>query len=723
MPGHLKRKRPSGGPEPSAATKTTVATVSAPVTSRRATRQSSIPPLPVPEDPEPRRRRRRQQQKQQQQQHADGDANSHPTEISPPSLSPRGKENMHVHMLTEQPVRAQQLPKTSTRMTRHSVIQDMSASARPSRSNIHLAKSPAISSPTRTTAMAPSDITQRPTTPSRFGPSTGRSRNQSVSTPINPQSVSLGRNKPIIMATSVAQPGQNSTSNPNRTPNNAARGTDSAARPDRNIDKVVLGDICFPAWYPSYYGKELLGGVSSNSTKSGKGTKSNGSLAASLSNQESKDDINGTTAHGRRDRDSHPPMLNRLYVCPRCFKYSKELVTWWEHVRWCEQQGYLPGNKIYTHPKGKRTVMVPSGPAPKQGRGKRGSVGQRMVQEVVQDEGEWSIREVDGEDDVLFCQNLSLFAKLFLDNKSVFFDVTGFKYFLLVHTPPPPHPSSTHTAPTATDPEITAPHNTGTNRGQIVGFFSKEKMSWDNNNLACILVFPPWQRKGLGSLLMGISYEISRREGVLGGPEKPISDLGKRGYKHFWAGEICRWLLTLSPHTTTVTTTTTASADGDEEAPAARSDPEIVVDVEACSQATWIAPEDCLGVLREMGLAEDAGTGPPPVSRTAARTTAAPDNQKKEELAPAAAATATTTTLAPPPNTGGAAEAASPAPPVPEAAAAADQVVVRRVRISQAAVRAWVAANRVSLERACDPDGFVEGYALKGRAAASEEPV
>jgi len=45
-------------------------------------------------------------------------------------------------------------------------------------------------------------------------------------------------------------------------------------------------------------------------------------------------------------------------------------------------------------------------------------------------------------------------------------------------------------------------------------------MSWDNNNVACILVFPPWQKRGLGQLLMGVSYELSRREGRLGGPEK-----------------------------------------------------------------------------------------------------------------------------------------------------------------------------------------------------------
>ena len=139
----------------------------------------------------------------------------------------------------------------------------------------------------------------------------------------------------------------------------------------------------------------------------------------------------------------------------------------------------------------------------------------------------------------LFCQNLSLFAKLFLDNKSVFFDVAGFNYFLLVYTPPPPpsHPPAEPPPPSSLDAD--AP-SSPVPRRRIVGFFSKEKMSWDNNNLACILIFPPWQRKGLGSLLMGVSYEISRREGVLGGPEKPISDLGKKGYKRFWGGETAR---------------------------------------------------------------------------------------------------------------------------------------------------------------------------------------
>lgn len=141
----------------------------------------------------------------------------------------------------------------------------------------------------------------------------------------------------------------------------------------------------------------------------------------------------------------------------------------------------------------------------------------------------------------LFCQNLSLFAKLFLDNKSVFFDVTTFFYYLLVQTTY----ETSNSLPTR----------------QVIGFFSKEKMSWDNNNLACILVFPPWQRKGLGKILMGVSYEISKCEGRIGGPEKrlipyssldllmmltifpALSDLGRRGYLAYWSSAIAQSIL------------------------------------------------------------------------------------------------------------------------------------------------------------------------------------
>ncbi|KAJ0281035.1 hypothetical protein CBS470a_008467 [Colletotrichum nupharicola] len=424
--------------------------------------------------------------------------------------------------------------------------------------------------------------------------------------------------------------------------NNA--GTNIHGPGDRNIDKVILGNICFRAWYPSYYGKEVLGDASV-SGKSGAAT------AGTTSGKNPPATGAGDGAKNQHRKGADAPILDRLY-------YSKELVAWWGHVRMCERAGAVPGRKVYTHPRGRRLVRKEM---PRQG-GKKGNVAARFTEEVVTDEGEWSVWEVDGEQDVLFCQNLSLFAKLFLDNKSVFFDVRGFNYFLLVYTPPPPKPDPAANPPAAADQQQQPP------RPHIVGFFSKEKMSWDNNNLACILVFPPWQRKGLGALLMGVSYEISRREGVLGGPEKPISELGRKGYKRFWGGEIARWLLGCGTNETN---------NGEVER-------ELLVDVEDCCKATWIALEDCLITLREMGVVVEGGTGPGKPLAKRKRQGADGEEGEDEDV-----------------EMEDAGEEEAEKPDVP------------RVRVDKEGVWAWVQANKISLEKVCDPDGFVEGYAIK----------
>ncbi|KAI3331051.1 acyl-CoA N-acyltransferase [Ustulina deusta] len=476
-------------------------------------------------------------------------------------------------------------------------------------------------------------------------------------------------------------------STPKRTPSNKANIVKPPGTPrsDRNIDKIVFGNTSFKAWYPSYYGKEVLGDVSANV---GGG--------------------NAKMGGGKRD----PPMLDRLYICPCCFKYSREAVPWWKHVRYCEKKAFVPGTKIYTHPRRSKAVRMPppsstsaSPTATAGGKRKSKSDDSDQSAEATVREGEWSVWEVDGEKDGLFCQNLSLFAKLFLDNKSVFFDVTGFNYFLLVYTPPLPetHPTSAepgsapeplanpqNSAPVSSNPPVdeacTSPSTHP--RPQIVGFFSKEQMSWDNNNLACILVFPPWQRKGLGTLLMGVSYEISRREGILGGPEKPISELGRKGYKRFWAGEITRWILELdesTPSTESAHATKHTRREREKEKEKDRRKDKVkeqeglIVDVERCSRDTWIVPEDCLAVLREMGVVEEAGLGPPRDERDSGGNGSADANTHGKEKE----------------------EKESKLPLVP------------RVRIDKAAVRNWARENRIDLTRACDPDGFVEGYAIK----------
>jgi histone acetyltransferase MYST1 len=172
----------------------------------------------------------------------------------------------------------------------------------------------------------------------------------------------------------------------------------------------------------------------------------------------------------------YPPEVEGLplYICDKCCRYFTDKADLRSHERTAKELK-PPGREVYR-------------------------------------KDQFSVFQIHGRDHKITGQCLCLLCKLFLDHKTLCYDIGCYVFYVLCEC------------------DQTCCH--------IAAFFSKQRSCAANDIISCIVVLPPFQRRGYGSLLISVAYEIARRGDVIGGPERPLSQLGQVTFERFWKDEI-----------------------------------------------------------------------------------------------------------------------------------------------------------------------------------------
>ena len=206
------------------------------------------------------------------------------------------------------------------------------------------------------------------------------------------------------------------------------------------------------------------------------------------------------------------------YACHRCLQpfLMKERLE--EHLNaYCEQKS-PPGAVIYMN---------------------RVSIGPSRTAEV-------RIRYVDGAKNIQYCRRLALLSKSFVESKVLTNDVDIFEFFTITIS------RSIIAEFSGFDERISkiccAFEAEEWNGELVAGYFCRIKHQPDHC-LSCITVFPPFQGRGLGNLMICVAYGITfirqtecgcaKKCGSRGGKvSKPWSFMGQRALFSYWRQEL-----------------------------------------------------------------------------------------------------------------------------------------------------------------------------------------